>query len=256
MRAGSGNRRVSTRSQRWCERVDGALSYRGLVSSWGNIHGVPGGLLDAGGARKYGAAAASRGAFIEQAVARALESWLSGRPDRSGLHLFHDLSGFRDITGAGLGPVSLGTANMDHVILSGQRWILADAKGLGAGTLTTDARGRGVLIQPDGTQLPQQWMDVRAGRSAAGVLVRLTGLRGWPVWVLPDATTLDLDRLPAARAFRAGGTITQISEIYAGGLDELLPVPQPPAEPAAVAALARYVADVSAPAHTRKGEPA
>ena len=62
-------------------------------------------------------------------MARALESWLSGRPDRSGLHLFHHLSGFRDITGHGYGPVSLGTANIDHVILSGQRWILADAKG-------------------------------------------------------------------------------------------------------------------------------
>jgi hypothetical protein len=212
------------------------------VSSWGNVHGIPGGNLARGGGRKYGAADASRGAFIERAVARALESWLSGRPDRDGLHLFHDLSGFRDVAGHGLGPVSLGTANMDHVILSGQRWILADAKGLGAGTLTTDARGRGVLIQPDGTEQPQRWMDVRTERSAAGVLVRLTGLRGWPVWVLPDITTLDLDRLPAARIFRAGATITQMSDIYAGGLDEVLPPAQPPADPSAVAALARYTA--------------
>lgn len=131
---------------------------------------------------------------------------------------------------------------MDHVILSGQRWVMVDAKGLGAGTLTTDARGCGILIQQDGTELPQRWMDVRTERSAAGVLVRLTGLRGWPVWVLPDVTTLDLDKLPAARAFRAGGTVTQIADIYAGGLDKVLPVPQPPADPAIVAALAQYAA--------------
>ena len=146
------------------------------------------------------------------------------------------------MTGFGWGPLSLGSANMDHVILSGQRWVLVDAKGLGAGTLTTDAHGCGILIQQDGTELPQRWMDVRTERSAAGVLVRLTGLRGWPVWVLPDVTTLDLDKLPAARAFRAGGTVTQIADIYAGGLDKVLPVPQPPADPAIVAALAQYAA--------------
>src|SRR3954447_20444876 len=41
------------------------------------------------------------------------------------------------------------------------RWVLVDAKGLGAGTLTTDARGCGILIQQDGTELLQRWMDVR-----------------------------------------------------------------------------------------------
>lgn len=174
----------------------GAFPYRGLVSSWGNVHGIPGGRLVHEGAGKYGAAAASRGGFIERAVARALENWLSRRPDRSGLHLFHDLGGFDAVTGFGWGPLSLGSANMDHVILSGQRWVMVDAKGLGAGTLTTDARGCGILIQQDGTELPQRWMDVRTERSAAGVLVRLTGLRGWPVWVLPDVTTLDLDSCP------------------------------------------------------------
>lgn len=195
---------VQRASALWRRRVDGALPYRGLVNSWGNVHGVPGGNLGTGGARKYGAAVASRGGFIERAVARALESWLSGRPDRARLHLFHDLSGFRNIAGHGLGPVSLGTANIDHVILSGQRWILVDAKGLGAGTLTTDARGRGILVREDGMILPQRWIDVRTERPTAGVLVRLTGLRGWPVWVLPDVTTLDLGKLIGARAFQAG----------------------------------------------------
>jgi len=212
------------------------------VSSWGNVHGIPGGRLVHEGAGKYGAAAASRGGFIERAVARALENWLSRRPDRSGLHLFHDLGGFDAVTGFGWGPLSLGSANMDHVILSSQRWVLVDAKGLGAGTLTTDARFCGILIQQDGTELLQRWMDVRTERSAAGVLVRLTGLRGWPVWVLPDVTTLDVDKLPAARAFRAGGTVTQIADIYAGGLVKVLRVPQPPADPAIVAALAQYAA--------------
>jgi hypothetical protein len=76
--------------------------------------------------------------------------------------------------------------------------------------------------------------------SAAGILLRLTGLQGWPVWVVPDATRYDPEVLKA-RAFRYGGTICTISEVYSGSLDEVLPVPQPPADPLAVAALARYV---------------
>jgi len=205
-----------------------------------HVHGVPGQSLLEGGARAYGAADAARGSFIEQAVARALEHWLSGRPDRAGLHLFHDLGGFRDVAGHGSGPVSLGTANIDHVVLSGAQWLLIDAKGTGAGTLTTDGRARGVLIRPDGTTHPQRWLDSRRERSAAGVLVRLTGLRGWPVWVLPDATIFG-PGMTKARAFQGGGTITQISDVYGASLDKVLPLPQPPADPAAVAALMRYL---------------
>jgi hypothetical protein len=44
-----------------------------------------------------------------------------------------------------------------------------------------------------------------------------------------------------ARAFRHGGTICTIGEARDGDLDQLLPVPQPPADPAIVAELARYV---------------
>ena len=205
------------------------------------VHGTPGQRLLESGAHRYGTADASRGAFIERAVARALEHWLSRRPDRAGLHLFHDLGGFRNVTGRGLGPVSLGRANIDHVVLSGAQWLLVDSKGLGAGTLTTDPEGRGVLVQADGTSVPQQWMDSTREWSAAGVLFRLTGLRGWPVWVLPDVTTLDLPGLGKARAFRSGGTVGQISDVYGGSLDEVLAVPQPPADPDAVAALGRYV---------------
>lgn len=207
------------------------------------VHGTPGQSLLEEGAGKYGAADASRGAFIERAVARALESWLSSRPDCAGLHLFHDLRGFRKVTGQGLGPVSLGRGNIDHVVLSGTRWLLVDSKGLGAGTLTTGPDGRGVLVQADGASEPQRWMDSTAERAAAGILFRLTGLRGWPVWVLPDATTLDFPGMLKARAFRAGGTISQISDIYSGSLGELLPVPQASADPDAVAALVRYIGE-------------
>ena len=139
------------------------------------VHGMPGQRLLEGGARRYGAADASRGAFIERAVARALEHWLAGRPDCAGLHLFHDLGGFRNITGHGLGPVSLGRANIDHVVLSGAQWLLIDSKGLGAGTLTTDPDGRGVLVRADGTSEPQRWMDSAMERSLAGVLVAADG---------------------------------------------------------------------------------
>jgi hypothetical protein len=163
------------------------------------------------------------------------------RPDCAGLHLFHDLSNFRGVSGHGYGPMRLGTANIDHVVLSGAQWLLVDAKGMGAGTLTLDARGYGVLIRPDGTVQPQEWLDSGKTRAAAGVLFRLTGLRGWPVWVLPDATTLGT-RITEARAFEAGGgTITQMSDIYSGSLDDVLPVPQPPADLDAVATLDRYV---------------
>jgi len=204
------------------------------------VHGEPGRRLLEDGGRAYGAAGARRGSFIEQAVARALEHWLSRRPDRAGLHLFHDLGGFRDIAGRGRGPVSLGTANIDHVILTGARWLLVDAKGTAAGTLTTDSAGKGVLIHADGSRRPEPWLDNTKTRSAAGVLVRLTGLRGRPVWVVPDATKHDPEVLKE-RAFRPGGAICTISDVYGGALDEVLPLPQPPADPEAVAALERYL---------------
>jgi hypothetical protein len=170
-----------------------------------------------------------------------LEHWLSRRPDCAGLHLFHDLGGFRAVIGHRYSAVSLGTTNIDHVVLSSAQWLLIDAKGTGAGTLTTGAGGRGVLIQADGVERPRPWLDNTKTRSAAGILVRLTGLRGWPVWVVPDATTPDPEVLKA-RAFMYGGTICTISEVYSGSLDKLLPVPQPPAAPAAVAALTRHLA--------------
>ncbi len=60
------------------------------------------------------------------------------------------------------------------------------------------------------------------------------------MWVLPDATTFG-PGMTKARAFQDGGTITQLSDVYSGSLDQVLPVPQPPADPAALGALSRYV---------------
>ena len=154
--------------------------------------------------------------------------------------MFHDLGGFREVAGHGRGPISLGAANIDHVVLSGAHWLVIDAKGTGAGTLTTDARGRGQLVRADGTERPEPWLDLAGMHSAAAVLSRLTGLRGWPVWVTPDATSYDPEVLKA-RAFRRGGTICSIGDVYGGSLDEVLPMPQPSADPAAVAALSRYL---------------
>jgi len=205
-----------------------------------HVHGTPGQSLREDGVRAYGRVAI-RARFIEEAAARALERWLSGRPDSAELHLFHDLSGFRDVAGHGFGPVSLGTANIDHVILSGAGWLVIDDKATAAGTLTTDDRGRGVLIEENGARRPEPWLDSTKMRSAAAILVRLTGLRGSPVWVTPDATRHDPGVLEA-RAFRYGGTICSIGEVAAGFLADRLPVPQPPAAPCVVAALAQYAA--------------
>ena len=162
---------------------------------------------------------------------------LSRCPDRAGLHLFHDLGGFRDVSGhPGFGPVSLGAANIDHVVLTRRPRLVIDAKGTGAGTLTTDARGRGVLVQEDGTERPEPWLDTAKMHSAAAVLIRLTGLRGWPVWV--DARCHGYDpQVLRARAFRPGGTICPSVTSIADPWDRVLAVPQPPGRPSAVAAL-------------------
>ncbi|MGH3254829.1 MAG: hypothetical protein ACRDOU_05365 [Streptosporangiaceae bacterium] len=96
-----------------------------------HVHGTPGQSLREDGIRAYGRVAI-RASFIEEATARALEKWLTDRPDSAGLHLFHDLGGFRSVAGHGFGPVSLGTANIDHVVLSGAGWLVIDTVALPA----------------------------------------------------------------------------------------------------------------------------
>ena len=124
---------------------------------------------------------------------------------------------------------------------------MIDSKGTGAGTLTLDARGRGVLVRPDGTTRPEPWLDSRKTYSAAGVMYRLTGLPGCPVWVVPSATELDPE-VAKAHALRNGGTVTTIDKIYEGILDGLYPAPQVPPLPSVAFALMRHLSDPPAEA--------
>ncbi|MCP3801995.1 NERD domain-containing protein [Allokutzneria sp. A3M-2-11 16] len=90
---------------------------------------------------------ARRGAFFEQRVAQMLHFWLAGRPDE--VHVFHDLIGLNNISGAGVEPISLGGSNIDHIVLTGSEWLMIDAKGCGAGSLQVH-QGRGVLVRTTG----------------------------------------------------------------------------------------------------------
>ncbi|GGJ89682.1 hypothetical protein GCM10010123_19330 [Pilimelia anulata] len=203
-------------------------------------HGEPGGSIAAGGG-KYSRDAARRGGYFERTVAGALRTWLGRRADT--LHLMHDLGNFNQIGGAGLPPLSLGAANVDHLVVGGERWLLFDAKGCGAGTLQLDDRGRGVLVKDDGGVVAQPWLNSQKTYSLMGAVYRLTeGVGGQVAWVLPDHT--DYTRLPVnkVRAFaKSGGFVLHVSELAAGGLDEHLPDPQPPASPATVQALRQHL---------------
>ena len=209
------------------------------------VHGYPGRTLESGGEARYGRASTRRGAWFEGVTARALERWLSAR--RAKTHLSHDLTGFQHVEGHGYPPVSLGAANIDHVILTGRGWLMVNAKDCGSGTLGTDSRGRGVLMHADGTLTPQPWLDDCRSYSHAGVLTRLTGLKGCLVWVVPDGTSTTHPSAERARCLRYTGMIMTVGELLAG---ELLQSPQVadllaaarPARASAVAALDRHVA--------------
>ena len=190
------------------------------------VHGRAGNsLADAG--ERYGAATARRGRFFEGQVAWALTRWLEARSDA--VHLFHDLSGFHAVAGAGLKPLDLGSTNIDHVVLSGDMWLMIDANGCGAGTLRLDEAGRGVLVQADGGIKPQPWMDTQVAYASAGALCRLTdGKPGFMVWVVPNETHHGPDGLKAA-FLRRTGCLVNLSDVAAGALDQVLPLPQPTA---------------------------
>jgi hypothetical protein len=209
------------------------------------VHGDPGQTLAEAGARHYGRDAARRGTWFEGVTARALERWLAARPGT--VHLFHDLTGFQRVEGHGYQPLALGTANADHVILSSAGWVMVNAKGCAADVLGTDTRGRGVLTQLDGTVTAQPWLNDRRSYSHAGALVRLTVLRGWMVWLVPDKTSTTDPSLTRARCLLHGGMILTVGELQAGGLLDSREVaeilsPRLPATPSAVAALDRHVA--------------
>src|SRR5512143_2755257 len=177
-------------------------------------HGVPGCSLTA--AARGGRDAARRGSYFERVTGAALHRWLDERPDTC--HLFHDVSDLRQVTGAGLPPLRLGGTNIDHVVLSGDGWLLIDAKGCGSGHLQV-LNGKGVLVH-DGTVIPQPWMDETKAYARAGALVRLTaGKPGFLVWVVPDGTEYG-SSITRARFLAKGGCVLSPSDIVAGVLDE------------------------------------
>lgn len=189
---------------------------------------------------RYGPAA-RRGSYFEKAVARSLETWISKRPDRNSIHLFNDLDEFQSVPGIGtLPPLDVGPRNIDHVVLTGDRWLIIESKGIGAGTLRmagTDV----YLMQADGTLILQPWANSLEMWPMAGIMHRLTnGMRGQTVWIIPSSVTLH-ENLTGARFLSRGGYIATVREIYQSHLNEALPPGRPPADPQLVEKLSRYV---------------
>lgn len=218
-----------------------------------NEHGTPGGSLDKiSAAARYGKGPAWRGAVIERATARALRTWLAGRPDAEKFHLFHDLGDFINVpgrvhepTGKIFPPMNIGGRNIDHLILSGTQWVMIDSKGVGRGIIGTE-NGKGYLFKPDGTKQSLPWMNKMSHWGMVGCLWRLTGLDGYPAWVYPSATDSRPDCLEAKCMSRGSGGMCSISEVYEGWLDNLFGgnfegLPILPADPAHVQALMPYV---------------
>ncbi|HZE16337.1 MAG TPA: hypothetical protein VE197_11830, partial [Mycobacterium sp.] len=105
--------------------------------------------------------------------------------------------------------LNLGTTNIDHLLLTGAGWAMIDAKGCGAGTLQTNERGKGILVDPAGKIRPQPWMDDAHSYSRAGIPYRLTeGKPGWLVWVLPETIQYDRSVLKARFIQRTGSVLT------------------------------------------------
>ncbi|KAB2347966.1 nuclease-related domain-containing protein [Actinomadura rudentiformis] len=183
---------------------------------------------------KYGSDA-RRGDLHEKRVAQAIEQWLNQRDDH--FHLFHDLAEFHQVSGAGLEPLSLGGTNLDHVVLTGDTWLIVDAKGCGAGVLGLDPNRDGVLVKPDGTTKQEKWLDDGRAYSRAGVLYRLTdGIRGQTAWIVPDTTLLH-PSLQHAACRKRGGLVLPMRALTDGHFDQHFPAPQRPADPAHIARL-------------------
>ncbi|WP_420803670.1 nuclease-related domain-containing protein [Saccharothrix deserti] len=71
----------------------------------------------------------TRGARFERQVAAAFDRWLTALPET--VHLFHDTERIIDLR----------TGNIDHVMLTGAGWIIADAKGWAGGACSSSAAG-------------------------------------------------------------------------------------------------------------------
>ncbi|PKQ26640.1 MAG: hypothetical protein CVT64_02735 [Actinobacteria bacterium HGW-Actinobacteria-4] len=191
------------------------------------VHGVPGASL---GESSHGSRDDARqGAFFERVVGGVLESWLK---QRSGVtHLFHDVADLRDIPGiAGLGPISLGATNIDHVVLSGTKWLMVDAKNCAKGTLCVENK-KGIVRRASGEIVPQPWLDSTKAKSQYGALFRVTGgMDGTTVFVVPDTVALD-ETLRRARVWELMPAFARVSDVVQGGLDEIFSPSQPEADP-------------------------
>lgn len=204
------------------------------------VHGMPGYSLSQDGGPD--ASSARRGAYFERRVAAAIERWLQTRRDV--VHVFHDLTGFENVRGAGLEPLGLGRSNIDHVLLTRHHWIMIDAKGCGAGFLGTDDEGKGVLTDSNGQVRAQPWMDDVHSYSRAGILFRLTRRKtGLPVWVLPEETKFTHESIDGARFLSRGGCVMNIEDLASGALNELpeLSEQATEADPVDVERMSRYL---------------
>ncbi|QBI56161.1 nuclease-related domain-containing protein [Streptomonospora litoralis] len=206
------------------------------------VHGTPGWSLEHSGGQSYGPNA-RRGAFHEKRVAQALEQWLRGRSDH--FHLFHDLTGFDKAGGIGTNSPDLGTTNIDHVVLTGDNWLVVDSKGCGAGTLGLDNHGKGVLITEGGTTVAQKWLDHRRSYASAGILFRLTdGVKGQATWIVPDATMLH-PSIQKATLTKTGGVVLPMRALTDGFFDQHFPAPQAGADAEHVSWLTEHLSTQS-----------
>ncbi|MGH3759876.1 nuclease-related domain-containing protein [Actinophytocola sp.] len=138
------------------------------------IYGCAGASVEKA-ANEETASAARRGAYFERVVAEALQRWADSRPDK--LHIFHDLVRLNEVRRPNGKFFNLANANIDHVVLTGARFLLVDSKGCGRGVLRYSAEAGGELVRPDGTTTPQPWMN-----NAKSLLQRRgrTSALGWP----------------------------------------------------------------------------
>jgi hypothetical protein len=203
-------------------------------------YGTPGGSLSTDG-HAYGSAARV-GAFFERRVAAALEHWLDRRPEPT--YVFHDLSRLRSQSSTGR-KLDLGNTNIDHVLLTGSCWVMFDAKGVAPGRLVVE-QGKGYLITASGEKRAQEWLDDQQAHSRAGFLHDMTGLKGVPIWVLPDGVDYSALGESTPRCIVGHGVFSSIGDVMAGDLEGLpeLQLPLTAPDPSAIEALKRHVGPI------------
>jgi hypothetical protein len=108
-------------------------------------------------------------------------------------------------------------------------------------------RAGAASARPDGTERPLPWLDSRRDYAAMGILMRLTGLPGATVWVVPKWTDVDHPSLRHLRALsRGGGFILCAPELEDGELERFPQIrnllsPRQRVSPDHVATLTRYL---------------